>query len=171
MAERKCGSGISHFWQLKQSVSGEAELQIFDSQGRAEVRKRNFTSLEVPAEMKCGSGPSHLWKSWSKKCGSGTWDLSKSWQNRSLEIRISQLCQSRQSESVEAKLQTFRCPGRAEVRKLNFISLAAKAGRKCRSGTSHLRKNWQSRSAERNCVTSWVVKAEWRCGSGISHHW
>ena len=52
MAERKCGSTISHFWQLKQSVSGEAELQIFDSQGRAEVPKRNFTFLEVLAEMK-----------------------------------------------------------------------------------------------------------------------
>ena len=87
MAERKSGSGTSAiwqswqsgvrkrnftFWQLKQSVSGEAEFQIFDSQGRAEVRNRDFTSLEVPAEMKCGSGPSHLWKSWSKKSGSGT---------------------------------------------------------------------------------------------------
>ena len=37
MAERKCGSGISYFWPSNQSVSGEAELQIFDSQGRAEV--------------------------------------------------------------------------------------------------------------------------------------
>ena len=79
MGEWKSGSGTSAiwqswpsgsaeaelhiFWQLKQSVSGAAELQIFGSQGRAEVRKRNFTSLEVPAEMKCGSGPSHLWKS------------------------------------------------------------------------------------------------------------
>ena len=47
----QCGSTEAElhiFWQLKQSVSGEAELQIFDSQGRAKVRKRNFTSLEVP---------------------------------------------------------------------------------------------------------------------------
>ena len=200
MAKRKCGSGISHFWQLKQSVSGEAELQIFYSQGRAEVRKQNFTSLEVPAEMKCGSGPSHLWKSWSKKCRSGTWDLSKSWQNRSLESRISHICQSRQSGSVEAKLQTFRSPGRAKERKLNFKSLAIEAGRKCRSGTSHLRKNWQSRSAERNSChilrsqdkvemrkrnfTSLVVNAVWKrnfgslavtterkCRSGTSDLW
>ena len=56
----KSGSGASRLWQLKQSVSGEAELQVFGSQGRAEVRKRNFTSLEVQAKMKCGSGPSHL---------------------------------------------------------------------------------------------------------------
>ena len=48
------------------------------------------------------------------------------------------------------KLQTFKSPDRAEVRKLNFRSLAAKAGRKCGSGTSHRTKNWQSRSAERN---------------------
>ena len=33
----------------------KADLQIFGSQGRAQVRKRNFTSLEVPAEMKCVS--------------------------------------------------------------------------------------------------------------------
>ena len=181
MAERKCGSEISHFWQLKQSISGEAELQIFDSQGRAEV----------------GSGTSHLWKSWSNKCGSRTWDLSKSWQSRSLESLFSHLCQSRQSGSVEAKLQTFKSPGRVEVRKLNFISFAVKAGRKCGSGTSHLWKNWQSRSAERNSChimgsqgkaemrkrnfTSLVVKAVWKryfrslavnaeqkCGSGTS---
>ena len=38
----------------------KAELQIFGSQGRAEVRKRNFTSLEVLAEMKCGSGLTHI---------------------------------------------------------------------------------------------------------------
>ena len=31
----------------------KVEPQIFGSQGSAEVRKRNFTSLEVPAEMKC----------------------------------------------------------------------------------------------------------------------
>ena len=34
----------------------KAELQIFGSQGSAEVRKRNFTTLKVPAEMKCGNG-------------------------------------------------------------------------------------------------------------------
>ena len=85
---------------------------------------------------------------------------------------------------MEAKLQTFRSPGRAEVRKLNFISLAVKAGRKCRSGTSHLRKNWQSRRAERNSCyimdsqgraemrkrnfTSLVVNAVWKLTSAVS---
>ena len=47
----------------------KAELEIFGSQGSAEVRKCNFTSLKVPAEMKCGSGLTHTWKSWQNKCG------------------------------------------------------------------------------------------------------
>ena len=42
------------------SGSMEVELQIFGSQGRAEVWKRNFTSLEVPAEIKSGSGLPYL---------------------------------------------------------------------------------------------------------------
>ena len=32
---------------------GKAELQIFDNQGRVEIGKRNFTSLEDQAEMSC----------------------------------------------------------------------------------------------------------------------
>ena len=32
------------------AVVHKAELQIFGSQGRAEMRKRNFTPLEVPIE-------------------------------------------------------------------------------------------------------------------------
>ena len=83
------------------------------------------------------------------------------------------------------------------MRRLNLKSLAVKAGRKCGSGTSHLWKNWQSRSAERNSChimgsqcrtemgkrkfTSLVVKGVWKrnlrplafnaerkCGSGTS---
>ena len=51
---------------------GKAELHIFGSQGSAEVRKRNFTSLKNPAEMKCGTGLTHTWKSWQYKCGRRT---------------------------------------------------------------------------------------------------
>ena len=68
-AEGKCGGGTSHIWQWRQSVSGEADLQIFGSQDWAKVQKRNCKSLEVQAEMKCGSGTSHIWKSWQNKCG------------------------------------------------------------------------------------------------------
>ena len=72
-AERKCGSGTSHFWQSMQNESAdvelkiigsknraEAELHIFGSQGRAEVRKRTIRPLAVKAEQKCGSGISYL---------------------------------------------------------------------------------------------------------------
>ena len=59
-AERKCGSGTSHFWQTMQNESADVELQIFGSQGRAEMWKRNIRSLAVKAEQKCGSGISDL---------------------------------------------------------------------------------------------------------------
>ena len=165
-------------WQSRQSRGAEAELHIFGNPGRDEMRKWTFTSLEVLVEK-------------VRKRNL------RSWQNRRLESWISHLCQSRQSGSVEAKLQIFRSPGRAEERKLNFISLTVKAGRKCRSGTSHLRKNWRSRSADRKSChimgsqgraemrkrnfTSLVVNAVWKrnlrslavtteqkCGSGTS---
>ena len=59
-AERKCGSGTSHFWQSVQNESADVELQIFASQGIAEMWKRNIRSLAVKAEQKCGSGISDL---------------------------------------------------------------------------------------------------------------
>ena len=119
--------------------------------------KPNLRSLTVKAEQKCGSGTSylwkfirkwtsHLWKFWSKRCGSGTWDLLKSLPNRSLESRISHLCQSRQSGIVEAKLQTFRSRGRAEERNVPCVTWwVVKAQRRCGSGTSH---HWSQGSVE-----------------------
>ena len=50
-AEGKYGGGTSHVWQWRQNVSGEADLQIFGSQDWDEMRKWNFTSLEVLAEQ------------------------------------------------------------------------------------------------------------------------
>ena len=60
-----------------------------------------------------------------------------------MESGTSDLWQYRQSGIAEANLQTFKSPGRADVRKLNFISLAVKAEQKCGSGTSHLLKSRQ----------------------------
>ena len=57
---RQSGSGTSHFWQSMQNESADVELQIFGSQGRAEMRKRNIRSLAVKAEQKCGSRISDL---------------------------------------------------------------------------------------------------------------
>ena len=72
-AEMKCGSGspgrtsvesgTSDLCQSMQSGSAGAELQLFGSKGRAEVRKRNLTFLAVNAERKCGRGTSDLWQS------------------------------------------------------------------------------------------------------------
>ena len=59
-AERKCGSGTSHFWQSMQNERADVELRIFASQGIAEMRKRNIRSLAVKAEQKCGSGISEF---------------------------------------------------------------------------------------------------------------
>ena len=57
------------------------------------------------------------------------------------------------------------------MQKLNFRPLAAKTGQKCGSGTSHLKKNWQSRSAERIPCHIMGSQAKWKCGSRISDPW
>ena len=121
----KCGGGTSHIWQWRQSVSGEADLQIFGSQDWAKVQKWNCKSLEVQAEMKCGS-PGRT------SAISGTSDL----------------CQPRQSGSAGAELHIFGSKGRAEVRKWNFAFLAVNAERKCGRWTSDLWKSSQSGNAE-----------------------
>ena len=58
-AERKCGRGTSDLCQSRQSGNVEAEHQVFGSQGRAEVWKRNFRSLAVKTERKCSQA---LWQ-------------------------------------------------------------------------------------------------------------
>ena len=102
----KCGSGTSHLrksWQNKwgsvtwdlskywQSEVQKAELQIFASQGRAEVRKQNLRCLTVNTVRKCGT-QLHIFCSQGRakvrqrnvtflavkaeqKCGRGTSDL------------------------------------------------------------------------------------------------
>ena len=95
----------------------KAELQIFASQGRAEMRKQNITYL---AERKCGSETSHFWQSM---------------QNESADVEL-QLFGSK--DRAEAELQVFGSQGRAEVRKRNIRSLAVKAEQKCGSGISDL---------------------------------
>ena len=83
----------------------KAELHIFGSQGSAEVRKRNFTSLKVPAEMKCGSGLTHTWKSWQNKCGRRTRSFEVMTERkygkrnfRSLAVKAKQKCGSGTSD-------------------------------------------------------------------------
>ena len=98
----------------------KAELQIFASQGRAKVRKQNFTYLAVKAVRECGSGTSHFWQSM---------------QNDSADVEL-QIFGSK--DRAEAELQIFGSQGRAEVHKRNIRSLAVKAEQKCGSGISDL---------------------------------
>ena len=159
-AEGKCGGGTSHIWQWRQSESGEVDLQIFGSQYWAKVQKRNCKSLEVQAEMKCGSGTSHLWKSWQNKCGKRNFRPLPFKAERKCGSRTSYIWQSRQSGSAEAELHIFGRQCRTKVRTWNFRSLAVKTERKL---------NFRSLAvkAERK-IRSLAVKAEQKCGSGIS---
>ena len=151
-AEGKCGGETSHIWQWRQSVSGEADLQIFGSHDWAKVQKRNCKSLEVQAEMKCGSGTSHLWKSWQNKCGKRNFRSLSVKAERKCGSRTSHIWQSRQSGSAEAELHIFGSQCRTKVRTWNFRPLAVKTERK---------RNFRSLA----------VKAEWKCGSGTSGLW
>ena len=80
----------------------KAELQIFASQGRAEVRKYNFTYLAVKAERKCRSGTSHFWQPMQNKNADvelhifGSQGRAEVWKRnfRSLAVKTDQKCGS-----------------------------------------------------------------------------
>ena len=124
-AEGKCGGGTSRIWQSSDlwqsrlSENAEAKLQIFGSRGRDEMRKRNFTSLEVLAEQVrkaelqifASQGRAEVWKR------NSTFSA----------VNVERRC------GVE--LQNFGSKDRAEA---ELQSLAVKAERKCGSGTSGL---------------------------------
>ena len=181
--EGKCGCGTTHIWQWRQSVSGEADLQIFGSLDWAKVQMRNWKSLEVQAEMKCGSGTSHLWKSWQYKCGKRNFRSLPVKTERKCGSRTSHIWQSRQSGSAEVELHIFGSQCRTKVRTWNFRSLAVKAERKCWSGTSGLWQLRQSRSVEAefrifSCQdraevqpSTLTVQSSWTCGSRSLQLW
>ena len=108
----------------------KVELPIFARQGRAEVRKQNFTYLAVKAERKCESGTSHIWQSM---------------QNESADAEL-WIFGSKDRAEAEVRKRTrnfliFGSQGRAEVCKRNFRSLAVKTEQKCGSSIAVL---WQS---------------------------
>ena len=78
----------------------EAKLHIFGGPGRDDMRKRNFTSLEVLTE----------------KVRKGNLRSLEVLAERSTESGTSDICQSRQSRSAEAELQIFGSQRRMEVR-------------------------------------------------------
>ena len=116
----------------------KAELQIFASQGRAEVPKQNFTYLAVNAGRKGGSGTSHFWQSVQNE--SADVETSDLWQ-LFLAVKAEQKCgsgtsglwQSRQSRSVEAEFQIYSRQDRAEVRKQHCRSLTVQSSWTCGS--------------------------------------
>ena len=130
-AEGKWGGGTSYIWQWRQSVSGEADLQIFGSQDWAKVQKRNCKSLEVQAEMKCGSGISHLlevlaeqvWKAelqiFASQGRAEVWNQSVTYLAVNAERKCgsgtSHFWQSMQNESADLELQFFGSKDRAEA--------------------------------------------------------
>ena len=111
----------------------EAELHIFGSQCKAEVRKSNFTSWGMMAEWKSGSGTSAIWQSWQSGSelhifgNSGRVLVGKpnfrsfwqSMQSRSAEAEL-HTCGSLGRTSAEAELEIFRSPGRTEVRRVEL---------------------------------------------------
>ena len=165
------------------AVVRKAELQIFGSQGRAKVLKRNFTSLKVPSDIKCGNEHTRIWKSWQNKCGRWTksFEVLGEWKNGKRNFRFLAVKTERNCAS---EVQTFKSPGRAEVQKLNFRSLAAKVGRKRnftsyeelaeqRCGTDFMSHHWQSGQMEvrEQNFRSLAVLSSWKCGSRTLHLW
>ena len=133
----------------------KAELQNFGSQGKAEVRKCNFTSLKVPAEMKCGSVLTHTWTSWQNKCGRRTRSFEVMTERKygkrnfkSLAVKAEQKC-----ESVTSYLWKSRQRGNAEV----DISISGSPGRTSADAEKErdLSKSWPSGSTESETSDLW----------------
>ena len=150
-AECKWRSRSSDLWQSRLSESAKAKLQIFGSPDRDEMRKRNFTSLEVLAEqvwkveleILASQGRAEVRKQnftylavkAEQKCGIGTSHFWQSMQNESADVDL-HIFGSK--DRAEAELQIFGSQGRAEVRKRKIRFLSVKAEQKCGSGISDL---------------------------------
>ena len=146
------------------SESAEGKLQIFGNPGRDEMRKRNFTSLEVlteqvrKAELQVFASQgraevrkqnfTYLAVKTERKCGSTTSHFRQSLQYESADMEL-QIFGSKDRAAAELQIfgsqgnaeaehQVFGSQGRAEVWKRNFRSLAVKTERKCRSSTADL---------------------------------
>ena len=135
--DEKCGREIIHIWKSWPTGSpGRAELQIFGSKDRAELRKQSLRPLKVPAERKCGSWASYSWQLRQSRSseaelhifGSHGRDEMRKWTYPYLEVlvekvwKMNEICLSPGREEVrKAELQVFGSQGRAEVRKRNHI--------------------------------------------------
>ena len=169
-----CGTWISYRWQLRQSRSADAELHIFWSPDRDEMRKWTYLYLEVMAEQVC-PGRAEVWKlnfrslavKAEQKCGSGT---SRFWK-------------SRQRWNAEVDLPIFGSPGRTSAEDERDLSKSWPSV-STESGTSDLWQFRQSGIAEAKLQTfkspgraevqklnfrSLAAKTGQKFGSGTSH--
>ena len=147
------------------------KLQIFCSQGRREVWRRNYPYLAMKAECYWRSRSSDLWQSRLSESADAKLQIFGS-PGRD-EMR------KRNFKSLEVLAE--------QVRKAERQIFASQDGkRKCGSRTSHIWQSRQSGSAEaelhisgsqcRTKVRTWnfrslAVKAERKCGSGTSGLW
>ena len=138
----------------------KAELQIFGSKDRAELRKQSSRPLKVMEEQKYGifNFISLAVKSKQKRgtelhvFGSPGRDEMRKWTYPYLEDlaeqvrKMNEIFRSPGRLKVRnAELQIFGGPGRAEVRKRKITSLEVPAEMKCASGLTHIWKSWQNK--------------------------
>ena len=147
-ADLKCET--TDLLQSRQKGGVEAEFPIFGNEGRVLVEKPIFRSLAVKTERKCRSETTNLWKSRQRWNAEAELHIFGSPDRTSAESGTSDLCQSRQSGSAGAELHIFGSQGSADVELQIFGS----------QGRAEMRK--------RN-IRSLAVKAEQKCGSGISN--
>ena len=155
-AEQKCGSRTSHLWKSRQRWNAEvdlpifgspgrtsakmneifrspgraevrkAELQIFGSKDRAELRKRSFRPLKVLAELKCRSWTSDRWQPRQDRSAGAELHILRRIGRAQVRnwLHVTSLV-VRPNGSAGAEFQIFGSPVTLEVWKQNFTSLTS----------------------------------------------
>ena len=170
-AEMKCGSGLTHtrkswlnkcgrwtrsfevwpsgitesrasdLWQSRQSSSAEAELHIFRSLGRDEMRKWTYLYLEVLVEQvrkknEIFRSPGRAEVLKAELLIFGNKDRAELRKRSFRPLKVL----AEQSWCAEAELHVVGSQGRTEVRKRNFTSYEELAEQKC--GTDFMSHHW-----------------------------
>ena len=164
-ADLKCET--TDLLQSRQKGSVEAEIPIIGNKGRVLVEKPIFRSLAVKIERKCRSETENLWKSRQRWNAEAELNIFWSPGRTSAESGTSDLCESRQSGSGGAELHIFGSQGRAEVRKRNFTFWQSLQNESADLELQIFGSQGRAEMRKRN-IRSLAVKAEQKCGSGIS---
>ena len=134
-------SGTSDLWQSRQSRSAEAELHIFGSPGRDEMRKWTYPYLEVLVEQVRKKNEIFQSPGWTKvrKAELLIFDSKDRAELRKRSFRPLKVLVE-QSWCAEAELHIVGSQDRTEVRKGNFTSYEELAEQKC--GTDFMTHHW-----------------------------